>query len=540
MVYKVGEKIELPPLGVEHIKGLREDVRTAKTLMRHGAKMLDETWEEFWEDVEAAIGLDLGPYRVELPDGAEDFVVVVGIPKPEPGAPFDEPVEPVSADVTVTWAGHQKSVSPFIFGYNGLIAGMKMIRAGGNRWSAYNWVINASNAGSDWLHNSDRWLGGGDALGGAVHEFILKVLDLGAQPLITVPLLGLVAADEDGPVSPDEVAMRFVKSLPFKNTPLSLNPSIEGPVYQDEFISWFKQVHPDVPLHVCLGNEPGLWATTHPLPHPNKATYQEVIDKSQSMAMAIRSIDPEATVYGPVVDGYSGILNLNGALDADGRDFLDVYLKNVDVNVLDVHHYSEARGAGGRVTTAGAQAAEARVQAPRSLWDPDYIEDSWVGEHFGAFRLIPMLREKVATNRPGTKISISEYSFGGGDHISGAIAQADALGIFAREGVHAACYWPLRGQGHEYVHAAFRLFEGFGDTIRGTTLSDDAMTSVYWGTDCAVVINKDTVPRTLGGVGDQTAEVHQVTGAGPEIVNLGPRSVEPFVMPPMSVSRLDW
>ena len=39
------------------------------------------------------------------------------------------------------------------------------------------------------------------------------------------------------------------------------------------------------------------------------------------------------------------------------------------------------------------------------------------------------------------KIAITEYNYGGNNHISGAIAQADVLGIFGREGVFAANFW---------------------------------------------------------------------------------------------------
>jgi hypothetical protein len=43
-----------------------------------------------------------------------------------------------------------------------------MGRIGGNRWTAYNWETNASNAGSDYLYQNDTYLGGGSAPGGAV------------------------------------------------------------------------------------------------------------------------------------------------------------------------------------------------------------------------------------------------------------------------------------------------------------------------------------------------------------------------------------
>ena len=54
------------------------------------------------------------------------------------------------------------AISPFIYGINGQqSAGQNLTfeRAGGNRWTAYNYTNNASNAGSDYLFENDNYLG---------------------------------------------------------------------------------------------------------------------------------------------------------------------------------------------------------------------------------------------------------------------------------------------------------------------------------------------------------------------------------------------
>ena len=119
------------------------------------------------------------------------------------------------------------------------------------------------------------------------------------------------------------------------------------------------------------------------------------------------------------------------------------------MDVLDLHWYPEARGGGARVIedNNGPAVAAARVQAPRSLWDPSYVETSWISldARAGAIRLIPRMKEKIAAHYPGTGLAVTEYNYGGGGHISGALAQADVLGILGREGVFAArtawCWW---------------------------------------------------------------------------------------------------
>src|SRR4029078_11004530 len=119
------------------------------------------------------------------------------------------------------------------------------------------------------------------------------------------------------------------------------------------------------------------------------------------------------------------------------------------LDVLDLHWYPEATGAGVRITEASAApaVAQARVQAPRSLWDPSYVETSWIAQDagVGAIRLLPRLREKIAAHYPGTPVAITEYNYGGGGDGSGALAEADVLGIFGREGVFAAALWDLAG-----------------------------------------------------------------------------------------------
>jgi cellulose 1,4-beta-cellobiosidase len=71
----------------------------------------------------------------------------------------------VAPDVTITVDPTKtKPISPYIYGinfYNGISGAPPLLtfdRAGGNRWTAYNWETNASNAGSDYIYNNDSYL----------------------------------------------------------------------------------------------------------------------------------------------------------------------------------------------------------------------------------------------------------------------------------------------------------------------------------------------------------------------------------------------
>src|SRR5580765_1626305 len=92
-------------------------------------------------------------------------------------------------------------------------------------------------------------------------------------------------------------------------------------------------------------------------------------------------------------------------------------------------------GTGGDVdpTTAAR-----RIRSTRSLWDPTYVDESWINERM---RLLPLLRQWIAMYHPGLRISIGEWNFGAESHMSGGLATAEALGRFGTEGLYSAYYW---------------------------------------------------------------------------------------------------
>jgi hypothetical protein len=83
------------------------------------------------------------------------------------------------------------------------------------------------------------------------------------------------------------------------------------------------------------------------------------------------------------------------------------------------------------------------------------------------------MKEWVNTYYPGTKIGITEYSWGAESHISGAIAQADVLGIFGREGVDLATFWGSLNAGYPIRNAfkMYRNYDGNKSTFGDTSVS---------------------------------------------------------------------
>jgi len=151
-----------------------------------------------------------------------------------------------AADVTITIdPAKTKPISPYIYGINsysgnpGVSPLLTFDRAGGNRWTAYNWETNASNAGSDYIYNNDSYLSGSNVPAEAVRSFIAADQGQGLASLVTVQLQGLVSADENGPVSvtsPPDLT-RFKTVVDKKgSTFTAMPPTTDANVYMDEFV----------------------------------------------------------------------------------------------------------------------------------------------------------------------------------------------------------------------------------------------------------------------------------------------------------------
>lgn len=506
-----------------------------------------------------------------------------------------EPANPGPGDVTFTVRADNDvhAISPLIYGINQVRdldvkqRGTSLVRMGGNRLTAYNWENNASNAGTDYLNQNDDYLmmglPNGNAPGEAVRARAATALGKGSAFLATVPICGYVAADKNGGgdvnQTPNYLQNRFRKSVARKNGTFSQTPDLnDDSVYQDEFVAFLKTAFPaafngsQAQFLFSLDNEPDLWSSTHPRIHPNAVGYAELVQKNIDFGRAVKDVAPNALVTGFVSYGYSGYVNLQNAPDQMGN-FIDYWLdamKNAEaqagkrvVDVLDLHWYPEARGNGQRIigddTASGS--VQARAQAPRSLWDPTYKEDSWIANDYlnGPIALIPWLKTKINAHYPGTKIGFTEYWYGGGAHISGALAEADVLGIFGREGVFLANMWELNNN-VDMAYAALRAFTSydgqgahFGDTSVRANSSDVAKASVYASIDAQnegrmvlVAINKTTgqlrASMQLAAYGDyKTAEIWQLTNAQPSLVSaaaISASATNGFVydMPALSVS----
>jgi hypothetical protein len=459
-----------------------------------------------------------------------------------------------------------------------------MVRAGGNRWTAYNWETNASNAGSDYMFENDNYLSMSTTPGDALTSTLDPAHSHGVAALITVPIVDYVAGDESpaGDVrnsGANYLMTRFKQNQPTKGSAFTTTPDASDDfVYQDEFVNWVASAYPGTQVIFSLDNEPDLWSSTHAEVHPNAVTYAELVQRNTDYAAAVKSVSPSAEVAGFVSYGWSGYETLQSAPDsAANGEFLTYYLDQMKaagstagkrlVDYMDLHWYPEVYANNGADRIVGndtsADSVARRIQAPRSLWDPTYDEGSWISQYStrGPIQLIPLIKGKIAAHYAGTKLSLSEYTYGGGLDISGGIAEADVLGIFGREGLDMASAWAWSD--NAYQLAALRLFRNFdgagaqfGDTSIHAGTSDVAGSSVYASVDSAdahhlfiVAINKLASARVAQiaithTVTFQTAKVYTLTAGGGAVVTAAPSisatgaNAFSYTMPAMSVSLL--
>jgi hypothetical protein len=476
--------------------------------------------------------------------------------------PVMAPGDPGSVDVMlqVRADGDLHFISKLIYGTNGApdIARNRqtVVRSGGNRMTAYNWETNASNAGSDYQFQNDSLLAQSNEPAKPILDGLTDAAAHAAASIVTVPIVDYVSADKNGGgdvrnSGSNYLSTRFKQNKPDKGAAFPGTPDVNDAfVYQDEFVAYLKGHAPaGSQVLFSLDNEPDLWSSTHAEVHPKPVTYAELWDRNQRFATAIKGAWPDSAVLGPVNYGWNGYINLQNASDASGRDFIEWYLDQAKaaeakqgkrlIDYLDLHWYPEAQGGSTRITQAvnTAEVIAAREQAPRSLWDKTYNEKSWVHDNVnGPIDLIHRMLTKIAAHYPGTKLSFTEWDYGGGNHISGAIACADVLGSFGRDGVGLATYWALSND-EQFAYAAFRAYRNydgaageFGDVSLPSTTSDVTNVSVYGSlqsnaTDRVVIIaiNKATTAKSTGlqlaHPGAYTsARVYELAGTSPELV----------------------
>jgi hypothetical protein len=402
--------------------------------------------------------------------------------------------------------------------------GMTVARWGGNATSRYSYMNNTTNLGSDWYFEN-YVLPEDESLDATVKRRLAH----GTQTVVTVPMIGFIAKDSPadhpwhcgfsiakyGPqTGHDEWDTDCGNGVRTDGSNVTDNDALDtseraGPGFAQGLVEHLVQEHGEDGVRTYeLDNEPALWNSTHRDVHPDPVTYDELAHESANFARAIWTQDPDAEVAGPSDWGWCtyffSAADPGGCQDGpdrqahDGVPMAAWYLRQMKaasdtwgvrlLDVFDEHYYAASDGVA--LAPAGSAETQAlRLRSTRSLWDPAYVDESWIGRpaDVGAppIRLIPWMRETVAAEYPGTKTSISEYNWGGLESMNGALAQADVLGIFGRERLDRALLWdpPSPSQPGAFAFRMYRDYDGagsrYGDTWVRATSSDQDRLAVY-------------------------------------------------------------
>jgi hypothetical protein len=131
-------------------------------------------------------------------------------------------------------------------------------------------------------------------------------------------------------------------------------------------------------------------------------------------------------------------------------------------------------------------------------------------------QIIRRMKSWIAANYPGTKTAITEYNWGAQEHISGAVAQADILGIFGREGLDVGTVWgPPDSKTQVPGLMAFKIFRNydnaageFGNMSLKATSDDQAKLSIYAAQRKDNVVTVMVINKSFGDLKSDVVLAH--------------------------------
>ncbi len=449
--------------------------------------------------------------------------------------------------VDINTLGNRHAISPFVYGLN--VSGAQNVadlnlpfaRWGGNQTSNYNWKLHTYNSGGDYYFENFLISSSNGNDGDSV-QWITDVQNGGAHALTTMPTMAWVAAQEENgsngmwsfsvakfgpqcsvdpynkdagngqqtdcktPVTTSAVTSAY---YPLVDTagecPSGTSDGsacIDRQTWAQALASAFGSGTCSVPYSTIaschfydMDNEPDSWPGSHKDVHPQGTGYNELANLFESEASALKSSDPAAVRFGPVVSSWWFYWNMsNSTTDSKGThanvDFLPWWLNQIKwldeingsrtLDVFDVHAYPDAPSTSG-YTTAQKQALAASVY--RDYWDPTYdngADDApWatsVEPNYGKPFRIPRLKALVNAVYPGTPLSFTEWSasFVSESDFSTALGDANAYGAMGREGLSFASRWggPSKGNPNYLALKLYTNYDGARDGFGTLSVAD--------------------------------------------------------------------
>ena len=341
--------------------------------------------------------------------------------------------------VNVDAAANRHAIDPRIYGVAWATAaqittlGLTLNRWGGNAMSRYNWAFSTANRCKDYyFFNIPDAVSSGDGSNGkSADDFIDLTRDAGAEPVMTIPMLSLLAG------GPHASAARFPQPRirarrRTRIRPGSRSSAATGAWQDGNGIDRRRPAHPrrarsEQHQHVLSALASGrlgaahdrhlglggrgrrcattrsttsrsLWSFDHWDVHPDGTTYDEVWGKMEELGAIIRAKDPDAVITGGEEWGWSGYF-MSG-LDHGERQTRRATAPRTATSPTRLAP-AAVRGVRGRRTACAfstcstahfypqsgefwsgdtsTEMQDLRNRSTRSLWDPDYVDESWIG-----------------------------------------------------------------------------------------------------------------------------------------------------------------
>jgi uncharacterized protein (TIGR03437 family) len=419
----------------------------------------------------------------------------------------------------------------------GSIMRIPVRRFGGDATTSYNWRIDASNAASDWYFiNGSQTSVIPPALpdGSSFDLFHEANLQTGAVSLGTISLMDWTPKDDTScsfsiakygaQQQTDPYASDCGNGLLASNGDQIANDPNDAyqpmaQTYPNDWIAYLVKRYGSAGAGGVtlwsMDNEPEWWYGVHIDIFQKLGTYDDTMARNLKLAQAVKAADPGALVTGPVPSGWIGYFysrtdmasgwstypyqywdNPTDQQAHGGLPWLAYYLQQMQqfekqhgyrlLDVLDLHGYLlpdtlEAWSSQNNDAPGNAAMETLRMTSTRALWDPNYIvpESDPTDNNYDnsgnvvAPQLIPRMHQWVDQYYPGTKLGITEYWWQALGSITGAIAQADVLGIFGQQALDYGTLWgpPAPTDPGAFAFKIFLNYDGNGSQFGGTSVS---------------------------------------------------------------------
>jgi len=486
---------------------------------------------------------------------------------------FSQPATTTGPALSVDAGNQTHVINPYIYGMNdweyafpasvAQAANLPVERWGGDQTTRYNYQLDSFNDAADYYFENQPGPTSGYPDTSLFNTQVEQDETTGTKTIATVPMVGWTtlrstacgfsaakygAQQKSDPNRPDCGNGILLNGNSVVNDP---NDTSE-PIDETFTAGWVKYLvgkfgnaaSGGVAIYE-LDNEPEWWDSTQADVHPTPNTYDELTNDGLTYAKAIKDNDPTAEVSGPVLSCWicffyskadiesgwaTGPCNCaNGnpvdRLAHNNIPLIDYYLQHFAayeaangirlLDYVDLHTYFSADNLA--FSPAGdTSVQQARLNSTRVFWDPTYTDPNFTDPNnqtdsppLVSPQMIPRAQSWIANDYPGTKLAFTEYNWGGTEAISGALAQADLLGIFGSYGLDMATLWwntydpqttALMQLPALMSFEVYRNYDGnnsmFGDTALASASANQGALSVYGAlrtadnTVTVVVINK--------------------------------------------------